>query len=316
MGCQQKDYYPHLSQCHAGSRGLINLASGKDLGYSTPNPNYRPAPAPAPQQSQRLRPLADAPYPAPYRSPSDAPTIRAQSWVLLDARSGRTLGFKGLDTKRAVASTQKLVTALLVVERGNLDRQIVITAADTRVEPSKMYLKAGQRYTRRQLLTVFLIKSANDAAMALARDHSGSIPAFANAMTRKARRLGAYNTVFKNPHGLTESGQHSTARDMGRIAYHAYRNSLIRSIVSRKSYTLRTQYGVRTYENTNKLLGRMSGCNGMKTGYTKASGRCLVSSAARNGRAVILVQLGTRTKYIWDDGQKLMTWGLARARGY
>ena len=100
---------------------------------------------------------------------------------------------------------------------------------------------------------------------------------------------------------------------MAKIAFYAYRHSFIRSIVRRQKFTLNSSYGVRHYNNTNKLLGRMSGCNGMKTGYTKASGRCLISSASRSGREVILVQLGTQTKYIWDDGKKLMEWGLQRA---
>ncbi|MGK0184698.1 MAG: D-alanyl-D-alanine carboxypeptidase (penicillin-binding protein 5/6) [Verrucomicrobiales bacterium] len=280
-------------------------------GHSTANQNYRP-PAPTPPRPQG--PVSDVPFPATFQAPANAPTIRAQSWVLLDARSGRTLAYKNLDARRAVASTQKLVTALVILDSGNLDKPITITSADTKVEPSKMYLKAGQRFTRRQLLSVFLVKSANDAAMALARDHSGNTHAFGIAMTRKARQLGAYQTSFKNPHGLTESGQYSTARDMAKIAYFAYRHSFIRSIVGRQKYTLNCAYGVRHYNNTNKLLARMPGCNGMKTGYTNASGRCLISSASRSGRDVILVQLGTKTEYIWDDGKKLMEWGLQRSR--
>lgn len=287
-------------------------------GFVTPNATTSPAPPPAPARppapAPPPAPAADVPYPAPFRAPADAPTIRAKSWILLDAGTGRTLAFQDVDTQRAVASTQKLLTALVVLDRGGLDQMITIRPEDTRVEPTKMYLKPGQRYSRRQLLSVFLVKSANDAALALARDHSGSIPAFAAAMNRKARQLGAYRSVFKNPHGLTEPGQHSTARDIGRIACAAYRNSFIRSITNQQRFTLKSAYGVHTYANTNKLLGRMSGCNGMKTGYTQASGRCLISSASRSGRDVILVQLGTQTKYIWDDGEKLMNWGLQRAR--
>jgi D-alanyl-D-alanine carboxypeptidase (penicillin-binding protein 5/6) len=261
-------------------------------------------------------PAADVPFPASYRFPSDAPTIRAASWVLLDARTGRTLGYKNLDARRAVASTQKLLTALLVLERGNLDGNLTVQEADTKAEPSKMHLKAGQRYTRRQLLTVILVKSANDAALALARDHSGSIPAFAAAMNRKARQIGAYQSSFRNPHGLTEAGQFSTARDMAKIAFFAYRHPFIRDTVRRQKYSFTSPYGARSYNNTNKLLARMQGCNGMKTGFTQASGRCLISSASRNGRDVILVQLGTKNSYIWDDGDKLMSWGLARAAIY
>lgn len=263
-----------------------------------------------------MGPASDVPYPATFSAPANAPTINAPSYVLLDGKTGRTLAFKNMDARRAVASTQKLVTALVILDRGNLDQQVTITAADTNVEPSKMYLKPGQKFTRRELLNVFLVKSANDAALALARDHSGSIPAFGVAMTRKAQQLGAYQTSFKNPHGLTEPGQYSTARDMAKIAFYAYRHSFIRNIVGRQKFTLHCAYGVRNYDNTNKLLAQMPGCNGMKTGYTSAAGRCLVSSASRSGRDVILVQLGTQTKYIWDDGKKLMEWGLQRASSY
>ncbi|MEZ5326284.1 MAG: D-alanyl-D-alanine carboxypeptidase family protein [Verrucomicrobiales bacterium] len=283
-------------------------------GYATANPNYVPAPAPAPTAPRPMGPASDVPYPATFSAPPTAPAIHAASYVLLDAKTGRTLAYKNLDARRAVASTQKLVTALVILDSGNLDKQITITAADTNVEPSKMYLKAGQRFSRRDLLNVFLVKSANDAAMALARDHSGSISAFGDAMTRKARQLGAYQTSFKNPHGLTTAGQYSTARDMAKIAFYAYRHSFIRNIVGRQKFTLNCAYGVRNYTNTNKLLAQMPGCNGMKTGYTNAAGRCLISSASRYGRDVILVQLGTQTKYIWDDGKKLMEWGLQRAR--
>ena len=130
-------------------------------------------------------------------------------------------------------------------------------------------------------------------------------------MTAKARSLGAYNTVFKNPHGLTVSGQYSTAQDMARIAFKAYRDPTIRSITRLTNYRFRYSTGAtKSLDNTNKLLKSMGSCNGMKTGYTRASGRCLVSSASYGGRSVILVQLGTQTKYIWNDGKRLMGWGL------
>jgi D-alanyl-D-alanine carboxypeptidase (penicillin-binding protein 5/6) len=242
------------------------------------------------------------------------PNIRATSWLLLDAHTGKHLASRNAETPRAVASTQKLVTALVVLDAGNLDKKIRVESSDCHVEPTCLGIKAGEVYTRRELLYAFLVKSCNDVANVLARDNAGSISAFAAKMNAKARSLGCTNSNFKNPHGLTVPGQYSTARDMARVAMAAYRNSFIRDAVKRKYYTFRRANGSTvTLKSTNDLLTRMPECNGMKTGYTVASGRCLISTASRGGRDVILVQLGTRTKYIWDDGKLLMTWGLQRA---
>uniref|UniRef100_UPI003783E9B9 D-alanyl-D-alanine carboxypeptidase family protein n=1 Tax=Prosthecobacter sp. TaxID=1965333 RepID=UPI003783E9B9 len=252
---------------------------------------------------------------SPMTVVSSGPTIRAASYLLLDARSGQHLAGRNFETARAVASTQKLVTALVVLDTGNLDKMVRVQASDVAVEPTRMGLKPGEVYSRRTLLYAFLVKSCNDIANVLARDNAGSISAFAAKMTAKARSLGCTNSNFKNPHGLTVPGQYSTARDMARVAMAAYRNGVIRDVVRRKYYTFHRADGRSvTVENTNDLLGVMPECNGMKTGYTVASGRCLISSAASGGREVILVQLGTKTKYIWDDARLMMSWGLQRLR--
>ena len=246
---------------------------------------------------------------------SSGPSIRAASYLLLDARSGQHLAGRNFETARAVASTQKLVTALVVLDAGNLDKMVRVQSSDVAVEPTRMGLKPGEMYSRRTLLYAFLVKSCNDIANVLARDNAGSISAFAAKMNAKVRSLGCTNSNFKNPHGLTVPGQYSTARDMARVAMAAYRNGTLRDAVRRKYYTFRRADGRSvTLENTNDLLGAMPECNGMKTGYTVASGRCLISSAASGGREVILVQLGTKTAYIWDDGRLMMSWGLQRLR--
>lgn len=252
----------------------------------------------------------------PLFAATQAPAINAGSYILLDANTGATLIARNADTRRAVASTQKIVTALVVLDAGNLDKPVRVTSADVSVEPTRLGIRPGETYTRRQLLYAFLIKSANDVANVLARDNAGSITAFSAKMNAKARALGAGNSNFRNPHGLPASGQYSTARDMSRIAMAAFRNSIIRDAVRQKYHTFRFASGrTLTLENTNKLLGSMAECNGMKTGYTNAAGRCLISTATSRGRSVILVQLGTKTKFIWNDGRALMNWGLAKARG-
>jgi D-alanyl-D-alanine carboxypeptidase (penicillin-binding protein 5/6) len=252
----------------------------------------------------------------PTLAVASGPPIRAASYLLIDANTGRHLAGRASETPRAVASTQKILTALVVMDAGNLDKKVTVQASDVRVEPTVLGLRPGDTYTRRHLLYAFLIKSCNDVANVLARDNAGSISAFATKMTAKARSLGCTHSSFRNPHGLTVGGQYSTARDMARIAMAAYRNPVIRDAVRRKYYTFTRRDGRSvTLKNTNELLGVMPECNGMKTGYTNASGRCLISTASSRGRNVILVQLGTKTKYIWDDARTMMYWGIQRAKG-
>ena len=268
------------------------------------------------KEKPKPRPSEDPPAPsAAERISASTPTgIRAASYIVVDANTGVPLAVRNPDDIRAVASTQKIITALVVVDQGNLDRRVTVQASDIEVEPTRLGVRPGDTYTVRELLYAFLVKSANDVAQVLARATAGSQAAFAAMMNAKARSLGMKDSFFINPHGLPARGQHSSARDMARAALIAYRTPIIRDAVAHKYLSFRFANGKTvTLENTNQLLGRMAECNGMKTGYTEAAGRCLISCAASSGRAVIAVQLGTKTKYIWDDGAVLMRWGLARA---
>lgn len=246
--------------------------------------------------------------------PSNAPpSIAGQSSIVIDIASGRVLYAKNADQQRAVASTQKLITALCVLDAGNLDKPVTIQASDGACEPTKLYVKPGEVYTRRQLLKVLVVKSANDIARVLARDVGGSQAGFANLMNRKCRQLGMRNSHFRNPHGLTEPGQYSTARDMAIAARAAYASPVIRSYTATKSFTFRFNNGrTRLLKNTNKVLRMLPYCNGMKTGTTNASGRCLVSSGSLNGRSVIAVVLKSNSANIWTDSTKLLRWALER----
>ncbi len=291
-----------LASCTSPQKRPYNRYQQPEASPSPSTPIWRSSPA--------LR-VAATPITASYFPPS-MPPARADSLLIIDARTGDTLAQKNADVRRAVASTQKLLTALVVLDNGNLSRRVTIQKSDTRVEPSKLYLKTGESYTRRELLNAILVKSANDAALALARDNAGSIPAFARRMNLKARQLGATGSHFLNPHGLTVSGQYSTARDVARIAFAASRHPFIRHAVTQQNYTFHTPRGPKHLKNTNKLLGRMGACTGMKTGYTRASGRCLVTSASIGSRQVILVQLGSQTKYIFDDAERLMQWAVTQ----
>lgn len=239
------------------------------------------------------------------------PSTRAASVIVIDARSGQVLYEKNADQQRAAASTQKLLTALIVAERGYLDQPVTVMPTDTYAEPTKLNIKAGETYRRIDLLRALLVKSCNDVARCLARDSGGSIEAFAEVMNAKARSLGATNSHFVNPNGLPIPGQYSTARDLSVIARAAYANPTLRSIVCLPNLVFRYADGrTRELENTNKVLKRLAFCNGMKTGYTDAAGHCLISSGTRPGRDVIAVVLGDNKPNVWTDSAALLSWAL------
>lgn len=239
------------------------------------------------------------------------PVIFAPSAIIVDAVSGRILFQKNAYSERAVASTQKLLTALIVTRSGPLSDEVIIAPSDTLVEPSKLYLKADERYTRQELVKALLVKSGNDVAMALSRDVAGSKEQFAALMNQTALGLGMTQSNFLNPHGLTEPGQYSTARDIAIVARQVYRYPFLRQCMGTKTYTFHYPDGrSRIIKNTNQVLSRLSYCDGMKTGTTRAAGRCLVSSGQLNGRAVIAVILGSNSTHVWNDSEKLLRWAL------
>lgn len=265
-----------------------------------PGPVARPAPAGEPVRVAAIPPTAP-------------PPIAGESAIVIDVVSGRVLYAKNADEPRAVASTQKIVTALCILDAGNIDKPIVIEASDTACEPTKLNLKPGEVYPRRELTKVLMVKSANDVARALARDVGGSQEGFAEMMNRKAASLGMRNSHFINPNGLPQPGQYSTARDMAIAARAAYRSPLIRSFTATKAMTFRFNDGrTRLIENTNRLLKTVPYCDGLKTGTTNAAGRCLVSSGSLNGRSVIVVVLKSTTPSIWKDSSNLLAWALER----
>ncbi len=244
-------------------------------------------------------------------TPEGIPKTSAASVIVVDANTGKILYEKNADQFRAPASTQKLLTALIVAESGFLDRQVTVQPTDTMAEPVKLNIKAGDTYQRIDLLRALLVKSPNDVARCLARDNAGSIEAFAGVMNRRAQQLGAVHSHFVNPNGLPVPGQYSTARDLALIARVAYANPTIRSIVCLPQLVFRFANGrTRELENTNKLLRRLPYCNGMKTGYTDAAGKCLIASGTRPGKDVIVVVLGDSSSRVWRDASALLSWSL------
>lgn len=257
-------------------------------------------------------PAPPMPMPVGGTAPRVAPNTRAQAVMVVDARTGEILYQKNADAPRAAASTQKLLTALIIAETGYLDRPVTVEPIDTQAEPVRLNIKPGETYARIELLRALLVKSPNDVARCLARDNAGSIEAFSDKMNAKALQLGATHSHFVNPNGLPIPGQYSTARDLAIIARAAYANPTIRSITCLQRLVFRYANGrTRELENTNKVLRRLPFCNGLKTGYTEAAGHCLIASGARPGRDVIAVVLGDSKSGVWQDASALLTWGLS-----
>lgn len=299
----------------AGFTLCLSSTSCQSYGDSS---DYIPLATPVPPQLSQ--PVANAlPRPAnfptrPVAIPPSAPrTPRCASACVMDALTGKVLFSHNGQQHRQVASTQKLVTAMVVLEHGNLDSKVVIQPSDTKADPTKLGFRAGEVYSRRELLNALMIRSFNDVALALARDTAGSVPRFAQLMNAKARQMGMYNSRFVNPNGLP-ADQYSTAIDMARCAYYVYRNPELRNIICKRQYAFTRANGkTLLLRNTNKLLTQHSWVTGMKTGYTNAAGRCLVSSAGFNGRHVIVVVLGCHPSRIWTESENLLKWALSNA---
>jgi D-alanyl-D-alanine carboxypeptidase (penicillin-binding protein 5/6) len=239
--------------------------------------------------------------------------VVAQSAAVVDSYSGDFLFAKNENAKQYPASSTKILTALIVIESGDLDHLVTVDLADTKVEPSSLGLKPSEQYTRRQLLFGLLLKSANDVAMALARDNAGSVSAFAEKMNLRAAQLGATSSNFVNPHGLHDPNHYTTAHDLVLIGRAAMQQPLFREIVSTVYYTWRAPSGqIDQLRNHNRLLRHFAGCNGLKTGYTRIAQQVLVSSALRGGHEVISVVLHTDKPGIWDDSKALLSFGLTK----
>ncbi len=242
------------------------------------------------------------------------PQISAGRCIIIDPETDDVLFERKSDQRGAIASTTKIMTSLLIVEAGDLDKIVTIELSDTQCAPVRIGLKVGEQYTRRHLLTAMMVKSSNDIAQALARDNAGSVAAFATKMNERAKALGLQNTFFVNPHGLpstTDEDPFSTAHDLAVIAKAADKLPDIRNIVKLHSFKFTRPDGKSIeLSNTNRVLRNTSYCDGMKTGYTNAAGYCLVATGERNGRRRIVVILNDTDAGVWKDGQALLDWAL------
>ena len=271
--------------------------------------------------------------------------------IVIDGFTGEPLYEKAADLPLYPASTTKIMTALLVIEAGQLDQEVEIAVEDSEVGESSLNLRPGERFTRRQMLYGLMLKSANDVAHSLARDNAGTMEAFALKMTHRARELGATNTSFRNPHGLHHPQHVSTARDLAIISRAAMAQPYFRQITATRSYswtrlrheaparpsralgaaTARGRKASATPEpvpppgppvteslplrNRHRLLSEFPGCTGGKTGFTNPAQHTLVTAALRDGREVIAAVMKGSRAGKWEDTRLLLTYGFDHPPG-
>jgi D-alanyl-D-alanine carboxypeptidase (penicillin-binding protein 5/6) len=288
---------------------LLLLSALLLLGGAAPGATKKTTPAKHPATKSARKPAPKSkptptPTPPPL-APGELP-LAAQSVILLDAKTGDVLYEKNPDEMEYPASATKILTALLVIEQGDLDRRVTIQPEDTKIEPSALDCKPGEEYTRKHLLFALLLKSANDVALALARDNAGSVEAFAGKMNRRAEALGALGSHFTNPHGLHDPHHFTTARDLGIIARIAMQQPLFREIVATPEIGMARGDEWVILKNHNKLLAMVPGCIGVKTGYTRAAQQVLVSSAIRAGKEAISVVMHSDRPGVWNDSKTLL----------
>ena len=237
-------------------------------------------------------------------------SVNAKAAVVYDAENGTLLYAKNENARLPMASTTKIMTALIAIERENLNKKIEVDPRAVGVEGSSAYLREGEEFTLRDLLYALMLRSANDAAEAIAYAIAGSVEEFAVLMNEKAALLGLRNTNFTNPHGLDDGKHYTTALELAKITAVALEYPEFCEIVSTKTKKVEKEDITRLFANHNKLLARYEGCIGVKTGYTQKSGRCLVSAAERDGIRLIAVTLSCPDD--WREHEKMLDFGFSQ----
>jgi D-alanyl-D-alanine carboxypeptidase (penicillin-binding protein 5/6) len=240
--------------------------------------------------------------------------VDGQEAILVDAATGQELYARNADEPRPIASTTKIMTAILILESGGLDRKVTVSKNAEQTLYTAIHLKAGEKLTLHDLLVGILLRSANDACVAAAEFLDGSVAKFVERMNRRAGELGLRNTHFMNPHGLNDPEHYSCARDLAILARHAVRFPLFSELVRSRKRVIARQNptGDRLIYNRSRLLWKMKDADGIKTGYTKQAGNCFVGSATRGGWRLISVVLASHSVY--PDTQRLLEYGFARYR--
>ncbi len=242
---------------------------------------------------------------------AQAPAVGAKSAVLVDVGTGQVLYQVAAHERRPVASTTKIMTALIALESAHLDDWVVVSADATQVEPSVLDLKPGEQVRLQDLLAGLLLKSANDAAVAIAEHVSGSVEKFSERMNERARELGARDTHFVNPHGLYDPNHYSSAYDLALITREALKHPRFRELVGTKAAEVFRPYtvGTETVENHNRLLWETDYVDGVKTGYVSKAGQCIVASATKDEWQLLAVLLDSPDKY--GEALQLLNYGFS-----
>ena len=250
----------------------------------------------------------------PYKASALSPS--AQSAVVIDGDGCKVAYEKNAHSRMGMASTTKIMTALIAIENYPLEKEFTVSDKALGVEGSSIYLKKGEKFTMKQLLYALLLQSANDAATAIAIEVGGSVENFAALMNNKAETLGLKNTHFTNPHGLYDDEHYTTAYDLALITQYALKNPAFKEIVStyKMSIPLQGIENGRVLVNHNKLLKQYDGAIGVKTGFTKMTGRCLVSAAEREGTTMIAVTLNAPDD--WNDHKMMLDHGFDKLQTF
>ncbi|WP_018131946.1 D-alanyl-D-alanine carboxypeptidase family protein [Effusibacillus pohliae] len=250
----------------------------------------------------------------PERFAKEVP-IAAETAALIDVQSGRVLYGKEMNKRMRIASLTKIMTAIIAIESGKLEETVTTSRNAYGVEGSSIYLALGEKQKLIDLVYAIMLRSGNDAATAIA-EHvgGGSVQKFVDMMNDKVKQLGLSGTHFANPHGLDADGHYSTAHDMAVITAYALRNPIFSEVVRTKVKRIpwEGKEWDRVMRNKNKMLYRYEGADGVKTGYTEAAGRCLASSATRDGRQLAVIVLNDGQD--WDDSAKLLDYGFTKYR--
>ena len=235
--------------------------------------------------------------------------VSAKAYCLLDADLYEVIDEKNSSLRLGMASTTKIMTALVAIESGRLDQTVEVDKRAVGTEGSSVYLEDKERLTLCDLVYALMLASANDAAEAIAYYLCGSIEDFTRLMNERAREMGLENTNFTNPHGLSDSEHYTTTKDLAKLGAKALENEAFKEIVSTRSYSFLSDKTRRSITNHNKLLAFYSGCIGVKTGFTKKDGRCLVSAAERDGKRLVAVTLSAPDD--WNDHKRLLDFGFS-----
>jgi len=246
-----------------------------------------------------------------------SPAVTSPAAIVVEQESGRILYERNAHKKRPMASTTKIMTAIIVLERLSLNTTVLVSEQAAKTGEPSPWLKAGDVLTVEQLLYALMLRSSNAAAVALAEACCGDTKTFVAEMNQKAGDLGLKNTHFANPHGLDQEGHYSTAADLAALARYAMQNEMFRKLVCTKEYVLELpgRKNPIVFKNTNKLLQEADWVNGIKTGLTPKAHQCLVASGSRNGVTVISVVLGQPASAVcWEESRALLDFGLSQYR--